>query len=93
MVVPNTRDWLPFIHPRSLKHLSNTLNQLVEGKLWLKVLIALVFGAVPPAAAFGATRIESMRPKPTRNGAIAGATTAAALAFGTTTVVPAAPTE
>ena len=51
--------------------------------------------AVPPAAAFGVTMIDSMRPKPTRNAVAAGAGAAvvAGPACGTTIVVPAAPTE
>jgi Na+/H+-dicarboxylate symporter len=32
------------LYPRSLKHLSNRLSQLVEGRLWLKVLIGMVAG-------------------------------------------------
>lgn len=35
---------LASLHPRSLKHLSGTLVQLVEKRLWLKVLIAMFGG-------------------------------------------------
>lgn len=34
------------LYPRSLKHLSNRLSQLVEGRLWLKVLIGMFAGIV-----------------------------------------------
>ena len=48
----------------------------------------------PPAAALGAIRTDSMRPMPARSPTAAGATTVVeALACGTTTVVPVAPTE
>lgn len=35
---------LTYIHPRSLKYLSEHLEALISGRLWLKVLIAMVFG-------------------------------------------------
>ncbi len=35
---------LGVLHPRSLKHLSDTLLHLVEGRLWLKVLVAMFAG-------------------------------------------------
>jgi len=35
---------LEILHPRSLKHLNEHLQTLVQGKLWLKVLIAMVTG-------------------------------------------------
>jgi Na+/H+-dicarboxylate symporter len=35
---------LNHLHPRSLKHLSNGLTGLVEGRLWLKVLIGMALG-------------------------------------------------
>lgn len=35
---------LKSLHPRSLKHLSFYLSGLVEGRLWLKVIIAMVLG-------------------------------------------------
>lgn len=35
---------LEFIHPRSLKHLSSHLHSLVQGRLWLKVLIGMAAG-------------------------------------------------
>ncbi len=37
-------DFLPFVHPRSLAHLSGTVQRLIEGRLWLQVLVALVLG-------------------------------------------------
>lgn len=36
--------YLELLHPRSLKHLSNYLVSLVEGRLWLKVLIGMFAG-------------------------------------------------
>lgn len=36
--------YLEVLNPRSLKHLSNYLASLVEGRLWLKVLIGMVLG-------------------------------------------------
>lgn len=43
------------IHPRSLKHLSDYLQALVKGRLWLKVLIGMILGlatgiAIGPSA-------------------------------------------
>ena len=35
---------LRFLHPRSLKHLSGYIDHLVQGRLWLKILIAMVLG-------------------------------------------------
>jgi len=35
---------LGVLHPRSLKYLSDSLQGLVEGRLWLKVLIAMALG-------------------------------------------------
>ena len=35
---------LTTLHPRSLKHLSQSLARLVEGRLWLKVLVAMFAG-------------------------------------------------
>lgn len=35
---------LATLHPRSLKHLSGSLSQFVERRLWLKVMIAMFFG-------------------------------------------------
>ena len=35
---------LESLHPRSLKHLSESLQGLVRGRLWLKVIIGLVLG-------------------------------------------------
>lgn len=37
---------LEFIHPRSLKHLSSQLQLLVKGRLWLKVLVAMILGVL-----------------------------------------------
>lgn len=60
------RDWLPFMHPRSLKELSGGLNKLVEGRLWLQVLIALALGVGagialgPDAALISAERSKSI---------------------------------
>ncbi|MGD8418702.1 MAG: dicarboxylate/amino acid:cation symporter [Pseudomonadales bacterium] len=36
--------YLELLHPRSLKHLSDHLANLVEGRLWLKVLIGMFAG-------------------------------------------------
>jgi Na+/H+-dicarboxylate symporter len=36
--------YLEVLHPRSLKHLSHYLGRLVEGRLWLKVLIGMFAG-------------------------------------------------
>ena len=38
--------YLDVLHPRSLKHLSDQLAALVEGRLWLKVLIGMAAGLV-----------------------------------------------
>ena len=38
------RCFLDLLHPRSLKHLSDSLQKLVRGRLWLKVLIGMVSG-------------------------------------------------
>ena len=35
---------LRLLHPRSLKHLSGYIDHLVQGRLWLKILIAMVIG-------------------------------------------------
>lgn len=35
---------LEFIHPRSFKHLSSHLHSLIQGRLWLKVLIGMSLG-------------------------------------------------
>ena len=35
-----------YLHPRSLKYLSDYLQALVRGRLWLKVLIAMILGIV-----------------------------------------------
>ncbi|NQV20758.1 MAG: dicarboxylate/amino acid:cation symporter [Rhodospirillales bacterium] len=35
---------LESLHPRSLKHLSDTLQVLVRGRLWLQVMIAMILG-------------------------------------------------
>lgn len=43
----NSRDLfsaLAVLHPRSLKYLSDSLQGLVEGRLWLKVLVAMILG-------------------------------------------------
>ncbi|MEL0108308.1 MAG: cation:dicarboxylase symporter family transporter [Rhodospirillaceae bacterium] len=32
------------LHPRSLKHLSEHLQSLIRGRLWLKVVIGLILG-------------------------------------------------
>lgn len=37
-------DTIKSLHPRSLNHLSSSLSRLVEGRLWLKVLIAMFAG-------------------------------------------------
>lgn len=37
---------LELIHPRSLKQLSDVLQGLVRGRLWLQVMIGLVFGVI-----------------------------------------------
>jgi Na+/H+-dicarboxylate symporter len=36
--------YLEALHPRSLKHLSHYLGSLVEGRLWLKVLVGMCVG-------------------------------------------------
>jgi Na+/H+-dicarboxylate symporter len=41
---------LEVLHPRSLKHLSGYLYALVEGRLWLKVLVSMVLGLLTGAA-------------------------------------------
>lgn len=38
--------FIEYLHPRSLKYLSDSLNTLVKGRLWLKVLIAMALGIV-----------------------------------------------
>jgi Na+/H+-dicarboxylate symporter len=38
------RNTLELLHPRSLKHLSSHLQRLVQGRLWLKVLIGMALG-------------------------------------------------
>jgi len=45
-VLTTTRTALELLHPRSLKHLSDTLQHLVKGRLWLKVLIGMGLGIV-----------------------------------------------
>lgn len=35
---------LKYLHPRSLKHMSHYLSGLVEGRLWLKVILAMIIG-------------------------------------------------
>ena len=40
------RSYLEFLSPRSLKDLSDHLQKLVAGRLWLKVLIGMVLGIV-----------------------------------------------
>ncbi len=42
----NLRDPLSIVHPRSLKHLHYQLNALVEGRLWLKILLGMFLGIV-----------------------------------------------
>ncbi|WP_091934004.1 dicarboxylate/amino acid:cation symporter [Methanolobus profundi] len=37
---------LTLIHPRSLKHLNYHLQELVKGRLWLKILIGMLLGIV-----------------------------------------------
>ncbi len=37
---------IEFIHPRSLKYLSNQLQSLVRGRLWLKILIGMLLGII-----------------------------------------------
>ena len=53
----NARSALRFLHPRSLKYLSSSLDVLVRGRLWAKVLIGMASGillglALGPAAAW-----------------------------------------
>lgn len=42
----NAKQALQRLSPRSLKHLSHQLQALVEGRLWLKVLVGMVLGIV-----------------------------------------------
>lgn len=35
---------LEFLHPRSLKHLNRHLQGLIKGRLWLKILVAMLLG-------------------------------------------------
>jgi Na+/H+-dicarboxylate symporter len=35
---------LEYIHPRNLKHLSKYLQGLVEGRLWIKIIVGLILG-------------------------------------------------
>ncbi len=37
---------IQYLHPRSLKYLSHSLTSLIEGRLWLKVLIGMTLGIV-----------------------------------------------
>ncbi|MBU1197054.1 dicarboxylate/amino acid:cation symporter [Candidatus Micrarchaeota archaeon] len=41
---PDSSNPLASIHPRPLKYLSEHLEGLVKGRLWLKIIIAMVFG-------------------------------------------------
>lgn len=40
------RNYIELLHPRSLKHLSDQLQKLVAGRLWLKVLIGMGLGII-----------------------------------------------
>ncbi len=49
LTMPNQRQpfrYLELLNPRSLKHLNHYLSSLVEGRLWLKVLIGMLAGLI-----------------------------------------------